>query len=944
MKVKKEIFKAWKKLGICLAVFVLAGAGTAVAADQNILYSTADGEWKKIDEKTWIMDKNGDGKSDITLIKNGDKWEYLFEVADDKATYYGWEEVPEGYQVEGEGDRVNPGISQKSEIRYSHTSNVSDEGIQNGGYDIGLNTMEVVRIPSESSLHVEITYATRYNSDDWVCMWKGNAREKGYSPMNNYNTSITGRLKGPYKRTAEYDVDGDTVTFGFHSENVENNYFGDYGYYAVVSAGNQQVVITNKETQYTETDCGSLQLSKVITGDGADPAQNFRFDMELSSENSDIQSRLTGKKAFGDVTFTDGKALIYLKGGQNVMLSDVPAGADWKITEATAEEYKTMVQVGSAAAEETDTVTGQIVKDQKTDVVYTNEKGKQNSGGDTPGAANGSFKVKKEVENGQESDIFQFSAILLGLKSQQDCSFVIRHANGTEETKNLMTNAAGSAYLTFELKNNETAEFQQLPIGSQYQIEEAASDYTASYSITDEVNPTNLNAVMSQKQNLETNQSLATQRETLDAGEKALIVFTNSKPAPEAGTVNIPVRKIWEDNNNAALIRPDAVTVQLYQSTDASEQGDLIATAQLDELNNWETEFKGLYQRTENGRKEYIYNVQEEPVAGYRGIVSKNTDGSFEIRNRISGETTGDLKISKSVDADHADTAETFRFTVALMKDGQPVSGIYQLDNTGGTKTGSVYFDENGQADLTLKADESAYIVGIPEGTEYQVQEASYYNWQPSLEDGTAWNGTISNTASAEIKVKNTWREEAELTIKKMVQGNAGSQTEEFSFELTLTSPDDRTVPNRLKCEKGGRTTTLVQKDGVYSFTLAHGEEICIGGIPAGAAYAIRETGAKEQGYTVICDNLTGHVAQGTEVVVVNEKNVSNKPQNDKKDKPSHGGGSGSSGTSGSEDGGSISNTQNPKTGDSAPIGLLVSLIVLSAGMLIVLNKIRRGK
>lgn len=85
-------------------------------------------------------------------------------------------------------------------------------------------------------------------------------------------------------------------------------------------------------------------------------------------------------------------------------------------------------------------------------------------------------------------------------------------------------------------------------------------------------------------------------------------------------------------------------------------------------------------------------------------------------------------------------------------------------------------------------------------------------------------------------------------------------------------------------------------------------------------------------------------MAQDTEVLVVNEKNVNNKPQNDKKDKPSHGGGSGSSGTSGSEDGGSISNTQNPKTGDSAPIGLLVSLIVLSAGMLVILNKIRRNK
>lgn len=198
--------------------------------------------------------------------------------------------------------------------------------------------------------------------------------------------------------------------------------------------------------------------------------------------------------------------------------------------------------------------------------------------------------------------------------------------------------------------------------------------------------------VMDRGQNLEADKALATQRETLDAGEKALITFTNSKPAPAAGTVNIVVRKIWEDNNDAAGIRPDTVIVQLYQSTDASEQGNMIAIAQLDEQSNWEAEFQGLEERTENGQKEYVYTVQEEPVAGYQGEITKKSDGNFEITNHISVE------------------------------------------------------------------------------------------------------------------------EKAELTIKKMVQGNAGSQTEEFSFELTLTSPDDRTVPDRLKCEKDGKSVTLVKR------------------------------------------------------------------------------------------------------------------------------------
>ena len=202
-----------------------------------------------------------------------------------------------------------------------------------------------------------------------------------------------------------------------------------------------------------------------------------------------------------------------------------------------------------------------------------------------------------------------------------------------------------------------------------------------------------------------------------------------------------------------------------------------------------------------------------------------------------------------------------------------------------------------------------------------------------------------------------------------MVQGNAGSQTEEFSFELTLTSPDDRTVPDRLKCEKNGKSVTLVKKDGVYSFTLAHGEEISIGDIPAGAAYEIQENGAKEQGYTVICDHLTGHVAQDTEVLVVNEKNEKETPPGDdgeekpgqnpdsqppgdqtqKPQKPQNpdtgvgnkGSGNPGSGTqsSGAGEESHVSGTQSPGTGDSAAIWLWVGLILVAGGVLLVIGK-----
>ena len=936
---RKEDNKVKKKsIAAVLSGFLALGLAVATAAaGKNATYTTAEKTWDQVDEKTWIQDQDGDGYADVTLIKNGDEWEYWFKVQDDQAGYYGWEEkVPDGYRVDGKGERKNPVTNTTAITKYSHTENVDDSGNQNGGYSDNLNTMDVVSIPGASSLHVKITYAMESVNYDWVCMWTGDAKAAGYT-VRDYGSSKTGKLGGYARKTWESDIEGDTVTFGFRSDIKDNNY---YGYYAVVTAtmsGSDFSIINEKQT-YLEPDYGSLKLSKVIAGTEADPTQNFRFDLQLSPDDPTLSGKLMGTTTYGDVTFADGKGIAYLKGGESVTMTKIPVGMKWEISEAAVDGYTTTVTGGTSIVGKPNTVTGKITKDTVQQITYTNTK---DVGGNVPGTTEtSSFKLKKIVENGNDSDTFTFSATLTGLKKSQTYPVSVTQADGTNKQLTVQTNAAGSAYLTFELKNNEIAEFQKLPTGCQYQIEEEASAYTASYGITDEVAQTNLNVVMSQKQNLEANQSLATQRETLDAGEKALILFTNRKPAPAAGTVNIAVRKLWEDDGNTAGIRPDAVTVQLYQSTDVSEQGDMIATAQLDKLNSWATEFKGLDQRTENGQKEYIYTVQEKPVAGYKGEVKKNSDGSFDIINRISGEATGDLKISKRVDTNHADTTEQFNFIVTLMKEGQPVKGTYRLDSAGGTKTGSVYFDENGQTELTLKADESAYIVGIPEGTDYQVQETSYYNWKPSLEEETAWNGTISSGTLAEVKVLNTYQEEAALTVRKTVRGDAGNQTEAFDFELTLTASGSGNVPNRLSCEKDGRSMTLVKRNGVYSFTLTHGEQIRIGDIPVGTAYAIKEVGATEKGYKIICDKLTGTLTQSAEVTVINEKN---KPQDGKKNKTSHHGGSGNSGAESGSDG-SISIAQNAKTGDTAPIGLLVGLIVLSAGMLVILNKIRRNK
>ena len=858
--------------GIPGTTLTYSTAGSTSAED--VTYSTTGGEWVQVDENTWTKDTDSDGKIDVTLVKKGDQWEYLFQTADPDATYYGWEEsVPDGYKVVGKGERKDPVTNKNVTSKYSHTPNISDDGNPSGNYANNLNLNDVITIPGATKLHIELTYGGESPNWDWVCMWEG--AHPDYTAYNDWKSSVTGRLGGP-KDTKTYDIEGDTVTFGFHSDNNNNG----YGYYAVVTGNvTSDFSITNEEETATEPEYGSLKLSKVVAGEGADPSQNFLFEINLTSTDTALSDKLKGSITFGDVNFKDGKASVYLKDKDVVELRNIPAGVTWEIKEKATEGYKTEVAVGTGSPTETDTSTGEIQKDVTTEVAYTNTKISSNpGGGEIPEDPTGSFKVKKVVENGSDTDEFYFSAALTGLKSQKSYTVNITNADDSISSRSITSNAAGTAYVEFQLKNGETAEFVNLPIGSNYQIKEDANDYTASYKITDEENSDKLKAVMSQNGNYESKKELSTQKETLDADEKALITFTNSKPAPKADTVDIEVEKSWNDGGNTAK-RPSEITVRLYQSTSDKEEGDMIATAKLDESGGWTTTFKDMDRCPINSTTPYIYTVKEDPVAGYESVVTKDeTTDKYTITNTLSTVATGDLWLSKKVDGTGADTEKEFRFELTMKtNEGKALQGSFPLDSGEGkgTKTGTIYFDENGKGTISLKGGESAYITGLPEKTTYNVKETAYVDWTPSLLDGTTWDGSIQKDKPSEVKVKNIYEEKRQLTVKKTVEGSMGSKTKQFQFQLKLTAPAGQVLPAELEYTKGDETKTMQLKNDVYEFTLAHEETIVIKGIPSQSTYTVTEVDGESNGYTVTQKNATGTIKADTTVSFVNTKNGS---------------------------------------------------------------------
>ena len=846
---------------------------------EDATYSTTGGTWVQVDENTWTMDTNSDGEVDVTLVKKGDQWEYLFQTEDPDAQYYGWEEsVPEGYKVVGKGERKDPAIK-TSPIQYSHTPNISDDGNQSGNYANNLNLNDVITIPGATKLHVKLTYGGESANYDWVCMWEGNHPE--YTADKNYSTAVsingTSKFGGYNGTTVECDIAGDTVTFGFRSDSSGNG----YGYYAVVTGDvTSDFSITNEEGNVTEPEYGSLKLSKVVAGEGADPSQNFLFEINLTSKDATLSEKLKGSITFGDVNFKDGKATVYLKDKDVVELRNIPVGVTWEIKEKATEGYKTEVTAETGSAAETNISTGEIQKDVTTEVAYKNTKINSNpGGGETPEDPTGSFKVKKLVENGSDTDEFYFSAALTGLKAQKAYTVKITKVDNTpKEDLPITSNAAGTAYVEFHLKDGETAEFVNLPIGSNYQIKEDANDYTASYQITNEGNPDNLKAVMSQNGNYEPKKELSTQKETLDADEKALITFTNSKPAPKEDTVDIKVEKSWNDGTDHTK-RPSEITVRLYQSTSDKEEGDMIATAKLDESGGWKTTFKDMDRCPINSTTPYIYTVKEDPVAGYESVVTKDeTTDKYTITNTLSTVATGDLWLSKKVDGTGADTEKEFRFELTMKtNEGKALQGSFPLDSGEGkgTKTGTIYFDENGKGTISLKGGESAYITGLPEKTTYNVKETAYVDWTPSLLDNTTWDGTIQKDTTSKIKVMNTYEEKRQLTVKKTVKGSMGSKTKQFQFQLKLTAPAGQVLPTELEYTKGDETKTMQLKNDVYEFTLAHEETIVIKGIPSQSTYTVTEVDGESNGYTVTPTNDTGTIKADTTVSFVNTKNGS---------------------------------------------------------------------
>lgn len=826
---------------ICLLAFLIIFMLPCIVKADDAVYSTVGGAWVKVNDSTWTMDKDGDGKTDVTLLKEGDEWKYIFNVADDSSLYYGWEvNPPEGYEVEnGYGTKQNPAIG----IQYARTDNIDIDGVQNGDYEGGIDTTKVYTVPGASTLNIKMM--SDVTDGDYVVLWSGSHTD--YTAVNDSDKGI----KIVKKNDETYEINDNAVTIGFHSEPGEKKSFG---YYAEISGNNNAsgLTATNVSTEEPALDVGNLCIKKqVLEADGSPSTDDkiFKFNIELSSDDDKISVMLVNKKKYGDVTIEGGKGSFYLSNGGNVNLTGIPAGVKYHITEDATDGYESVLTNED----------GTIQKNKTATVTCTNTRKTQ------PEVKKQTLTIKKIVKNGDNKDNFTFHISFSNLEK----NVKYKYKKGDAETA-FASDKDGTADVTFTLADNESVVFEDIPENTKYQVTEDANKYYASYEIADAVK-----TVQQKNANEQTDQSLSTGTETVDADENAAVTFTNTgkePDVPKTEKLKIRIKKIWNDNEDAGNTRPGNITVYLMQDE------NIIKNIELNADNGWEAEIDGLEVLKEDGKTEYKYSVNEENVSGYDSNVveSEETDaagdgGKVKVFTITNTKTeTGSLKVSKTVEGNGADRNKAFKFKVELKNGGNPVSGVYPLDGTAGSKTGTIVFDENGMASFELPDGESIVITGLPVGADYTVTENAYKNYKPS--DNGKYNGKIETGKTGEISVVNTYDEKYDISVSKTVKGNQGDKSKNFEFVLKLTGSDGLVVPGSVDIEKNGNFETMKVVDGEVKFTLSHGEKIIFKKLPAGVKYEVTET--VTDGYKMTCDNNSGVLRTNANIEFVNTKNV----------------------------------------------------------------------
>ena len=245
-------------------------------------------------------------------------------------------------------------------------------------------------------------------------------------------------------------------------------------------------------------------------------------------------------------------------------------------------------------------------------------------------------------------------------------------------------------------------------------------------------------------------------------------VITNVYDDNDPETIDIPITKVWDDEDNAAGVRPDSVKVTLKNN------GKVIATATLNEDNDWTAVVRDQPQKDEQGNA-IKYVVSEDNVPGYTHIVSGNAIDGFIVTNSYRTQKILITKEWKG-DEDHTESRPD-KVEVKLKVNGEEYTTVeLNADNSWKATARVPMYDKDG------------------EEIKYTVEEASVKDYKveygEAVKTDNGYSFAITNNYEPETK-------ELKITKKWEDEGNTESRPSQIKVNLQANGETVDTITLR---------------------------------------------------------------------------------------------------------------------------------------------------
>lgn len=255
-----------------------------------------------------------------------------------------------------------------------------------------------------------------------------------------------------------------------------------------------------------------------------------------------------------------------------------------------------------------------------------------------------------------------------------------------------------------------------------------------------------------------------------------------------------------------------------------------------------------------NPQKGTVKQATQADFTNAYSVESTKVESAFKVQKKISGRnwTTSDaftMTLAAQGEAPMPEGAKEGVATITLKKDVQ-VGNFGTIEYTKpGTYTYVVAEQAGDEAALTFSRATYRATVTVTDGGAGKLSAKTEIA-QLTDDAGNAAERTV------EAAVFTNTAKTGSLTVKKTVVG--GDSQREFGFTVTLADGDGEPVSGTFGKGDGAVEFT----DGKATFTLRHGGEKTITGLPVGARYTVTEDAA--EGYATAVNGADGSKAEGT--------------------------------------------------------------------------------